>query len=793
MAANRCLPLDAPILMADGTWKELGKIKIGDKVIGCNYKTGIAEPTVVIDTSRAGKKKVYKVSFNQGGYVVASGEHSFPMLWRAGRYQLSHGRKQKIVPKKRKIESILNRNVGISCRARFLKPKEVHFLNKKLPLHPYLLGALIGDGSLKNGLGFTNKDSAVISRVGKLLNNIGYELVKSRSDKYFYTIRSIEKIERNTDGTFGKSWLVGQIKRLGLRTTSGYKKIPHIYKIADTESRRQLLAGLIDTDGTCEEFTSKSEQLVKDFVFLVNSIGGKANYKATTKICTNTGVEGTYYRCCYYLDKPIPLQIDYKRREKVLGSFNRQIKVVKEIEELNEVECGDIQVAHPSHTYISYDWIITGNTGKTINGIIEVISHCLGYRPYLKKTDPDYFTRYKPPVKARIYGEDFTEHIGGVIVPALYEWVPHSAFGYKDGNPKKNPQGVPTFWRFKNGSSIEMLTYEQDPAKSEGWEGQVIHFDEPPPRRTYIAAKRGLVVHDGVCFFTLTPLKEPWIYDELWMREDKNVVGITADISSNLKHKRIWYGKEAWTGALTKDAIDKYERDLTEEEKEARLKGKFMHLAGLVYKEFDPSIHIIRPFDVKFKGYSFYEAIDPATRKPWAVTIMAISPDGTKYIVDEIFIKGVVSDIADAINLKRETYGYTPTTPTIIDPLAIAEDPISHTTVLNEFMKYNIFCQVGSKDRNRGIQLLKADLAVENNRSGFYVFDNCRRTIEEFGHYVWDDYSTKRARTQSNIKDQPKKAFDDMLENIHRLLISGIGYKEQRDTSIHKQIKGIGT
>lgn len=437
---------------------------------------------------------------------------------------------------------------------------------------------------------------------------------------------------------------------------------------------------------------------------------------------------------------------------------------------------------------------MAGNkTGKTTIGVIEDISYCLGYRPYLKKEDPDFRTKYEPPVKVRIYGEDFTEHINGVIVPALREWIPHNEFAYRDGNPKKSPQGVPVLWKFKNGSSIELLTYEQDASKSEGWDGQVIHFDEPPPRATYIAAKRGLVVNDGICFFTLTPLKEPWLYDQLWMRSEKEeeVQGIEADITDNLRHEREWYGKPAMCGALTREAIGRFTKDLTDDEKEARLHGRFMHLSGLVYKEFNPGIHKIRWFNPK--GYTIYEAIDPATRKEIAVSFLAVAPDGTKYAFDEIFLKGLIKDVSAAILQKRKDYGYQRPVFTIIDPIAVAKDPISGSTVKEEFKKASdnqILPIEGSKDRDRGIQLMKQVLKVEDGRAGIYVTDNCRRTLYEFGHYIWDDNAMKRTGIQKEI---PRKTNDDMLENLHRILITGARYIEPKDKKkTRKRIIGLG-
>jgi len=55
---------------------------------------------------------------------------------------------------------------------------------------------------------------------------------------------------------------------------------------------------------------------------------------------------------------------------------------------------------------------------------------------------------------------------------------------------------------------------------------------------------------------------------------------------------------------LSEADILQFEKTLTEEEKEARIHGKFMHLTGLVYKDFDPDIHIIDPQRLKRTGLS---------------------------------------------------------------------------------------------------------------------------------------------------------------------------------------------
>ena len=50
---NGCLPLHAPVLMADGTWKSLGEIHKGDRVIGCDPVTGKSRPCNVTTVWRS--------------------------------------------------------------------------------------------------------------------------------------------------------------------------------------------------------------------------------------------------------------------------------------------------------------------------------------------------------------------------------------------------------------------------------------------------------------------------------------------------------------------------------------------------------------------------------------------------------------------------------------------------------------------------------------------------------------------------------------------------------------------
>ena len=124
--------------------------------------------------------------------------------------------------------------------------------------------------------------------------------------------------------------------------------------------------------------------------------------------------------------------------------------------------------------------------------------------------------RYSRPTKGRVLANDFKKAVGEVITEAIDDWIPKSLILHKS----RNSMGIfDKYWiqHISGGvSTFDIITYEQDSSVAEGWNGDWAWYDEPPPRGHRIATARGLVDRLGWEIFTLTPLKEPWLFDELW-------------------------------------------------------------------------------------------------------------------------------------------------------------------------------------------------------------------------------------------------------------------------------------
>lgn len=418
--------------------------------------------------------------------------------------------------------------------------------------------------------------------------------------------------------------------------------------------------------------------------------------------------------------------------------------------------------------------IFGGNrSGKTTSGGMEFLYHMTGVYPEWYPQD----MRFSGAIKGRIIARDFQKGVGEVINPFLEEWLDMSLVAKR----VKNPMGIVVKWVLKNGSQFDILTHEQDVEQFEGWKGHIAWFDEPPPRDRYIATLRGLVDFSGRHWLTLTPLTQPWIYDDIYLKHDnEKIFVVTVNIRDN-EH-------------LSEEAIKDFEGSLTEEEKEARIHGKFMHLSGLVYKEFNPTIHIIEPPEVK-KSWTRIMAIDPHDRKATAVVWLAVDPQGNEYVYDELKLKDMdIEHMALAIKAQE---GDKPAHVRLIDPHMDKENTLAGGfNVRKEFMKHGIFCERGTADVLLGKSRIRKSLKPEYSTMlrktipKLHISKYCVNTIYEFQHYVWDEF--KRNKEEQGQKDQVKKVNDDFMDALRYIYNYGPRYIEQ-ETGEQEEYSYAGT
>jgi len=159
--------------------------------------------------------------------------------------------------------------------------------------------------------------------------------------------------------------------------------------------------------------------------------------------------------------------------------------------------------------------------GKTEITLLEDLAHSFGFRPWLVPEDPDYKVDIKVPNIGMIGCETHKNSVKEKIEPTLRWMVPSLC------QPifKPGPTGVLMELTLpfnakggKCGSKIYIRSYNEDKDSFEGIDYDWIHWDEPPPEDIFKAAERGKIVTNAPSWFSMTPLKEAWIYQKFSSR-----------------------------------------------------------------------------------------------------------------------------------------------------------------------------------------------------------------------------------------------------------------------------------
>ncbi|MBI3654111.1 MAG: hypothetical protein HY231_24025 [Acidobacteria bacterium] len=361
MGLGKAQPLYSKLLTPSG-WVTMNDIQKGDSVIGVD---GL--PTKVVGVYPQGEQDVYEFTFSDGVKSHATLEH----LW-----EVEIRRRRPIENKIAVLttKEILNKGLKESDgKYRFTIPiaNPIQFEKAELPLDPYLLGVLIGDGSTTgDNVIFATTDQEILDNVSKVLPN-GLR-VRQVAD-YAYMISQP-----------GHTWNRNKIKvayrNLGLYKLRAWEKfIPNIYLFASVEQRIALLQGLMDTDGTAAKgkngavFYTSSNRLAEDVSHLIRSLGGIAG------ICSyQSKFKGKNYRITYAvsvgLSDPSWVFRLSRKRANLSPRTNKPIKrKITNISYAGKCQTKCIAIDSIKKLYVTDDFVVTHNTIQAI-GIMNMIS-----------------------------------------------------------------------------------------------------------------------------------------------------------------------------------------------------------------------------------------------------------------------------------------------------------------------------------------------------------------------------------------------------------------------------------
>ena len=430
-----CHAINTPIMMSDGTTKNVQDIIVGDKLMGDDS----TERNVI--ELKHGFSDMYNITTIKGEKFTVNGEHiiclkattigSLNDSLKEHRYKLSWQEKDnngipvnkcKNFAYKHENRKIYNKNViyyeneedaknsaikfkellyknpnyikngdvidikvkdylnirkKIGDRNYFLYKVGIDFEKKDLPLDPYMIGYWLGDGtSMLSSI--TTMDHEVEDYFSLKANelNLNIKEYKKDSDKastFVYSSKYKGSRNKLYENTFYQT-----LKKLKLL---GNKHIPDLYKYNDRNNRLNILAGIIDSDGHYQarsnqyEITLKSEKLIDDILYLARSLGFSCSKKNVTKSCQN--FTGHYFNIIIYGSGIEDIPVLLKRKKAIPRIKNKNASYYGfNIEKVEDNYFYGFEL-DGNHRYLMGDFTVTHNSnGKS--KILELFVHSLG-------------------------------------------------------------------------------------------------------------------------------------------------------------------------------------------------------------------------------------------------------------------------------------------------------------------------------------------------------------------------------------------------------------------------------
>lgn len=421
--SGKAQPLDSFVVTPTG-FKRMGDIQVGDLV--CTPDGGHAPVTGVFPQ---GMKRVVRVRFSNGDSVECCEDH----LWKVN--AIHDGWHGKVLTTKTISERVHYPN-GVN-RYNIDLPKPAAFVKKGLPLDPYLLGVLLGDGSFRQptGLMLSTIEVEILATVNEMLAP-GYKLrrSKSRPCDYFFTSG------RRGKGTPPNPYVVA-IRSLGLKGKKSKDKfIPQCYLINSPDVRMAVLEGLMDTDGyVCKKgnisYSTTSESLRDSLCWLVHSLGGIASWSKVNKAYTYKGVKKirSAFNVCFTLPEGvIPFRLGWKRARCKKIRTLRKHRTIANVDFVGMKPCQCIMVDHPDHLYMTDHFVVTHNTMLMVGTILalppDTPTLILQNRQDLAKQNHDELMAWGIPNVGRLWTKNFKPNtITCACVQSCHrikEWLP---------------------------------------------------------------------------------------------------------------------------------------------------------------------------------------------------------------------------------------------------------------------------------------------------------------------------------------------------------------------------------
>ena len=372
MGTGKCHTFDTPILMYDGSIKMVQDIVVGDKVMGDDSKC-----RNVLSLGR-GEDDLYDIVHSNGEKYGVNSEHIMCLK-----------------------QSGMNFIKNVKTKSRETRYKVCYFDKNDYKQHSKRFSDQTEAERYLHDMKLENDYIEI--PVKTLLTLPKYIRVNLKGYK-----RGVEFSRKNVPFD---PYIIGA----SLEEKVPFNKhIPDVYKINDRQTRLELLAGIIDTDGSyCDnskgyDIIQKNKVLADDILFVARSLGFSANMSQCEKSCMYKGEKrtGTYYRMHLSGDNlsSIPVKCPRKmaKNERMINKDSMVMGITIEPRGWGKYYGFELD---KNHKYLLGDFTITHNTSLVKEGISKILNREFAFIPLGGATDSSYLEGHSYTYEGSTWGK----------------------------------------------------------------------------------------------------------------------------------------------------------------------------------------------------------------------------------------------------------------------------------------------------------------------------------------------------------------------------------------------------
>lgn len=297
--------------------KKHGDLIVGDYVFGRD-----GTPVKVLWVSEKTRSE-YVVSFSDGAKIECHGNHEWTV------YNRFRQKEETIETKHMASSTIYNGDGKRGSRYKYHVDSNVcvMFDSRNVDLDPYVLGAWLGDGDSSCGIIHIGNNDV------EIIGNSTYKFKESKGT----TTRKFYSPELNL-----------LLKNNGLIKN---KHIPDMYKYNSVEVRKNVISGLIDTDGYVYHrngritISNTNKRIIDDAAFILRSLGQSVVVCEFKPRVSSSGIVGKkiVYQLCFNPTMTFPTKVKRKKITKLSINKKRAIVSIERKEGLGYGNCIQVE------------------------------------------------------------------------------------------------------------------------------------------------------------------------------------------------------------------------------------------------------------------------------------------------------------------------------------------------------------------------------------------------------------------------------------------------------------------